>query len=125
MQDGKHVILCVDDDPDFLASIRLVLEANGYVMAEAANAEEAIKVYEEASPDLLMIDLMMEEMDSGAGLIEEFKLLGNTAPVYLLSSVGDGLAAVPNYLELDLAGVFEKPIGNDVLLQTLKTKLEE
>ena len=49
MRDGKFVILAIDDDADILETLRLVLEANGYEMVEAATAEEGIKVYKQES----------------------------------------------------------------------------
>jgi CheY-like chemotaxis protein len=39
MKDGKHVILCVDDDKDILESMKVVLEANNYAMVSATSAE--------------------------------------------------------------------------------------
>ena len=48
MQDGKHVILYVDDDQDFLDSMRVLLEANGYKMLEAGSGEERLVVEEHA-----------------------------------------------------------------------------
>ncbi len=123
MQDGKPVILCVDDDPDLLYALRLVLESNGYVMVEAASAEEALRVYEESRPELLIIDLMMEEVDAGASLIRSLQAKGCTQPIYMLSSVGDGLAQSTDYAGLGLSGVFQKPLNNDVLLKTLARKL--
>ncbi len=125
MQDGKHVILCVDDDPDFLEAMQLILEASGYVMAPAASAEEARKIYKQVNPDLLIVDLMMEEVDAGTALVTDLKALGNTAPIYMLSSVGDGLSLSADYSQLGLAGIFQKPIDNDMLLRTLKTKLKK
>jgi len=91
MQDGKYVIMYVDDDQDVLDSTRVVLESNGYVMVEADSAEEGLKVYKTANPDLLIVDLMMEEVDAGTQLVRELKAQGNAKPVYMLSSVGDGL----------------------------------
>ena len=124
MQNGKHVILYVDDDPDFLDTMRVLLEANGYTMAQAASGEEALKVYQETRPDLLIVDLMMEEIDAGTSFVKELKLLGNTAPIYLLSSVGDNLSMITDYTSLGLAGVFQKPIDHDNLLKVLKAKLK-
>ena len=124
MQDGKHVILCVDDDPDILFFLRTVLEKNGYVMVEAPSGELGLKVYKESAPDLVIVDLMMEEVDAGTTLVKELKALGNTVPVYMLSSVGDNLSLATDYSELGLAGVFQKPITPDHLLATLKAKLK-
>ena len=124
MHDGKHVILCIDDDDDILYALRLVLEKNGYEMVEARTAEEGLRVFKEAQPDLIIVDLMMEEVDAGTSCVKELKLAGNTAPVYMLSSVGDNLNMTVDYSELGLAGVFQKPIDNNTLLAILKTKLK-
>jgi DNA-binding response OmpR family regulator len=123
MQNGKHVILYIDDDRDFLDSMRAILEASGYNMAEATSAEEGLKVYKQAKPDLIIVDLMMEEVDAGTSFVKELKALGNTAPIYMLSSVGDNLSMSTDYSELGLAGVFQKPINPEVMLKVLRTKL--
>ena len=124
MQDGKHQILCIDDDPDILECLRIVLEANDYVMAEAGSAEDGLRVYKETQPDLVIVDLMMEEVDAGTNFVKELKALGNTAPIYMLSSTGDNLAMTADTSELGLSGVFQKPIDNNVLIQLLKAKLQ-
>ena len=53
MKNGSFVILCVDDDQDVLTSLRLILEKNGYAMAEAYSAEEGARVYRETKPDFV------------------------------------------------------------------------
>ena len=124
MRNGKRIILCIDDDPDFLDTIRLILETSGYLMEEADSAETGLKKYKETRPDLIIVDLMMEEIDSGTGFVKELRLLGNTAPVYLLSSAGDQLFMAIDYTDLGLAGIFQKPIQPEVLLSTLREKLK-
>ena len=124
MKSGKHLILCIDDDQDFLDTIRLVLETSGYLMEEADSAEAGLKKYKETTPDLIIVDLMMEEIDSGTHFVKELRLLGNTAPVYLLSSAGDEFFMATDYTELGLDGVFQKPIQPDILLSTLREKLK-
>jgi len=123
MQDGKHVILCVDDDADILDAARTILEANGYAFLGAASAEEGLKVFDESRPDLVIADLMMEEVDSGTGFVKELKLKGNTAPVFMLSSVGDSLSETTDTASLGLAGVFQKPLDPDKVLAAVRAKL--
>ena len=123
MQGGKHVILCVDDDQDVLDILRTTLEANGYVMLEASSAEEGLKRYQESPPDLLIIDLMMEEIDAGVSLVKDLRALGAKQPVYMLSSVGDELNLNVDSNTLGLSGVFQKPLNTTSLLRILKTKL--
>ena len=122
MTDSK-TILCVDDDPDILAYLETVLTKEGFTFAGAASAEEALHVYRDKCPDLLIVDLMMEEVDAGTGLVEKLQLLGNRAPVYLLSSVGDNLSMTADYTTLGLAGVFQKPLSKEHLLAVIRAKL--
>jgi CheY-like chemotaxis protein len=124
MQDGKYVILTIDDDADFLAAMRMVLEGSGYIMAEAKSAEEGLNVYKKTNPDLILVDLMMEEIDSGTSFVKELRLLDNKAPVYLLSAAGDEMADNIDYAQFGFAGVFQKPIKNERLLNVIKAKLK-
>lgn len=124
MQNNKYVILAVDDDPDFLQAISLFLEANGYIAFGAKSAEEGLNVYKKAKPDLILVDLIMEEIDAGTNFAKELRLLGNKAPVYLLSGAGDEMTENIDYSELGFAGVFQKPINNDRLLSVIKAKLK-
>jgi DNA-binding response OmpR family regulator len=123
MKDGKHVILCVDDDPDILSYLKTVLEANGYTVVSASSAEEGMELYRQADPDLLIVDLMMEEVDAGTNFVKELRLLGNEAPVYMLSSVGDSLTMAADYEQLGLAGIFQKPLSGETLLAVLEAAL--
>ncbi|MFI5339490.1 MAG: response regulator [Candidatus Methylomirabilales bacterium] len=123
MRDGKHVILIVDDDPDVRDVISLVLTRHGYVASVAENARQGLQKYKEVNPDLIIVDLMMEEVDSGAHLARELQTLGNEAPIYLLSSVGDGLSMTVNYSDLGVAGVLQKPLLPITLLSLVRTKL--
>jgi len=123
MQDGKHVILCIDDDPDIRESLRMILEANGYVHVGAATAEEGVRVFKQANPDLVIVDLMMEEVDAGANFVRELKLLGCSVPIYLLSSVGDSLSMSVSPTQLGLDGVLQKPVAPATLLTLLREKL--
>jgi len=123
MPEGKPVILYVDDDPDYCEAMRVILEAAGYEMAEAASAEDGLEVYKSRRPDLVIVDLMMEEVDSGTAFVKELRLLGNKAPIYMLSSVGEGMSISADYASLGLDGIFQKPIDRATLLTVLKTKL--
>lgn len=125
MHDGKPLILCVDDDQDLLDALRLVLEKNGYSMVEARSAEQGLAKYKETNPDLVIVDLMMEEVDAGTTLVRNLKAEGNTRPVYMLSSVGDQVNLNIDYNELGLSGVFQKPINNKQLLTVLAAKLQQ
>lgn len=124
MRDGKHVILTIDDDPDYLEAIKTLLEANGYVVEQASSAETGLKVAQKVEPDLVIVDLMMEEIDAGTSFVTDLRALGRSIPIYMLSSVGDQLDRSTSYASLGLAGVFQKPINPENLLRVLKEKLK-
>ncbi len=125
MKDGKHVVLCIDDDDDVLLSLKMILEKNDYLMVEARSGEEGLKQYKKHNPDFILVDLMMESIDAGKNFAKELQILDNTAPVYLLSSAGDSLVQNFDFSELGLQGVFQKPLDSKRLLSTLETKLKK
>ena len=125
MQDGKPVILYIDDDQDFLDGMRALLEGNDYVMIEARSAEDGLKVFKSGRPDLVLVDLMMEEVDAGTGFVKDLKALGADVPIIMISSAGDNLSLTTDYTQLGLAGLFQKPVDPRVLLTILKRKLQK
>lgn len=58
-------ILLADDDPDFIEINRMILETVGFDVDEAYTSTEAIRKVRENNYSLLVLDLMMEEKDSG------------------------------------------------------------
>jgi DNA-binding response OmpR family regulator len=124
MKEGKFVVLAIDDDDDVLRALRIVLEKNGYIMVEARSAELGIREFKKEKPDFIIVDLMMESIDAGKNLVKDLRFLGNTAPVYMLSSVGDELSSNIDVADLGLQGVFQKPVKAEALLNTLRQKLK-
>jgi excisionase family DNA binding protein len=57
------LVLIVDDDERVREYVRVNLEMEGYAVREAGNAEEGLAVLEEVSPDLVLLDVMMPEVD--------------------------------------------------------------
>jgi DNA-binding response OmpR family regulator len=123
MSEDRPVILYVDDDPDYREAVRTILESSGYEMIGAASGEEGIETFKVRRPDLILVDLMMEEVDTGARFAKELRLLGNTAPIYMLSSVGEGMSLEADHVAMGLAGIFQKPIDRTTLLAVLKRRL--
>ncbi len=123
MKEGKPVILCVDDDADFLDSMRTIIESNDYIMDTAPSAEQGLRKFKEEKPDLVLVDLMMEEIDSGTNLVKEIKLVDKQTPVIMLSSVGDDLTRNVDYSEMGMDGVLQKPVDPEHLLSTIEAKL--
>jgi CheY-like chemotaxis protein len=80
-------ILVVDDDPDITEQLTLILKSGGYEVTAAAGQEEAEQTLMTFKPDLAVVDLIMEEQDSGFILCHEIKKLYPGTPVILLTSV--------------------------------------
>lgn len=123
MSTEKKTILCIDDDKDFLFSLKVILEKNGYAVEEAASAEEGLKRFKAVKPALVIVDMMMEEIDSGRNFVKEVRNENKGIPIYLFSSVGDQLSQTTNYMELGFNGVLQKPVDPKALLATIKSKL--
>ncbi|MBC7241769.1 MAG: response regulator [Anaerolineae bacterium] len=59
----QPVILCIEDEPEMIDLIRLILERRGYKVLGAVGGEEGMKALEAQVPDLILLDLMMPDMD--------------------------------------------------------------
>lgn len=62
---SKGKILLVDDDPDLVEAMRLVLEGNGYDCVHASNGTRAIEAIPKEKPDLMVLDVMMDDLTEG------------------------------------------------------------
>jgi DNA-binding response OmpR family regulator len=80
-------ILIVDDDPDIIEAGKLVLEREGFEVEGAPNKGEGLKKLEEVKPDLLILDVMMEEPDDGLRMARDIRKAGHTLPIIMLTSV--------------------------------------
>ena len=56
-------ILCIEDDPEMIDLIRLILSRRGFEVKGAAGGNEGIKLVRQDHPDLVLLDLMMPDMD--------------------------------------------------------------
>lgn len=83
----KKMLLVVDDDPDCLDQIGEILRSAGYQVISASSQEEAEELLLRSQPDLSVLDLMMEEMDSGFVLCHTIKKLYPEMPIILLTGV--------------------------------------
>jgi DNA-binding response OmpR family regulator len=123
MKDGKNVILAIDDDQDILDTMRTIMESDGHVVETAPTAEDGIRAFKSAQPDMIIVDLMMEEIDAGTNFVREVRALGSQVPIYMVTSVGDEMNMNTAYTDLGLSGIIQKPIQPATLLATIKAKL--
>jgi len=89
---AKQYILIVDDDPDFVETVSMLLENKGYEVGKAYDAFEGEAAIKKRRPDLLVLDVMMPKK-SGYELCKELKANSWTKdiPVMLLTAVGEAV----------------------------------
>jgi hydrogenase maturation protease len=121
----KKTVLTIDDDGDIRAALRVVLQAEGFRVGEASSGEEGLAVARNIDPDAIIVDLMMEKVDSGRQVAASLRGSGYSKPIYLLSSAGDTVRWNVNAEALGLTGIFQKPVEPRTLVQTLKQQLAQ
>lgn len=86
----REKILIVDDDPDILDVLRIILEAEGYEVTEAHDGKEALDIIKKTSPDLLITDFKMPKM-CGDVLCNKLKedILVQHMPIIMLTGKGE------------------------------------
>jgi len=116
-------ILIVDDANYFRKKTEKFLMNNGFTVVMAENGEQAIKKYKEESPDLVLMDITMPEIDgiTATKIIIEYD---SQAKVCMLSCMGQG-HIIEACREAGADDFIEKPYDDDKLLAYLKRTLEE
>jgi CheY-like chemotaxis protein len=117
-------ILVVDDDPDFVLVCRMILEAEGYQVLEAANGSQALESMRQEKPDLVFLDVMMSTTLEGVDVSKEMKTDPKLkdVPVVMISSIGTSEYAseFPDDERIPIDAWISKPIQADVLLKTVR-----
>jgi len=114
-------ILCVDDEPINLMIIEVNLMAEGYEVYKAADGTEAIQMFKEIKPQMVLLDIMMPGI-SGIDTLKELKRIDPSIPVIMVSGVTDEETA-KSALECGANDYVTKPIDFDYLNTTILIKL--
>jgi two-component system response regulator VicR len=85
---GKRVLI-VDDDKEFVKLYSLFLRNKGLDVAAAYSAAEAVQALRASSPDVVVLDVMMEHFDSGFNVSREIKQEFPDLPVILMTAIGE------------------------------------
>lgn len=120
-------ILIVDDDPDILEAGRLVLEREGYEVVCAASRAEGMQKVDEISPDLLILDVMMQSPDDGFVMAQDLRRNGCKLPIMMLTSVGAavGMSFGKDDEMVPVDEFQSKPIDPAVLVAKVKSLLSK
>ena len=116
-------ILVVDDEPDIRNLVRDILQDEGYTVTTAEGGEEARKARRTRRPDLILLDIWMEDID-GITLLREWSESGDLpCPVVMMSGHGTVETAV-EATRLGAYDFIEKPISLAKLLLTIERAFE-
>ncbi len=116
----KNIILYVEDNLENRLLIRRVLEAEGYEMAEAGSAEDALQKIQLVRPDLILMDINMPGVD-GYALTSRIKAIPGFAKVPIVAVTANVMRGDrERSLEAGCDGYIQKPIDIDILSQQIE-----
>lgn len=116
----KVKILIVDDDRNICELLRLYLEKEGYETTLAYDGQQALEVFADAKPNLVLLDVMMPRMD-GWETCRRIRALGNV-PVIMLTAKGETFDKVLG-LELGADDYIVKPFDTKEVVARIKAVL--
>jgi len=127
-------ILIIDDDPDIVDSLKMILESNGHQISIKSDTDNLIQSVMEANPDLIVLDIIFPE-DPQAGFLAARELHRHEKvkdiPVLLLSAVNQQSNMSFGFSDSDISDDFmpveafiEKPVEPEVLLSRINELLE-
>jgi DNA-binding response OmpR family regulator len=121
---AEKYVLVVDDDPDLVETIGIMLKSKGFAVGKAYDGVEAEDAIKKRRPDLMILDVMMPRKD-GYQLCKELKQNSDTKgiPIIMLTAVGD---AVPTTtythregMSMEAEDYIEKPVDTQKLLASV------
>ncbi len=115
-------ILIVDDEKDIQWMLFNFLREEKYEPITAINAEEAFKAVKKVSPDLMLLDLKLPDMD-GVEVLNRVKEINKNLPVIIITAYGDIGSAV-RAMKSGAVDYITKPFDNDDLIQLIKKTLQ-
>jgi len=125
----KKKILLVDDDPDFVEAVRVIVESGGYAVRVAYDGQEGLEAVAEEKPDLIVLDVMMPVMN-GHETCARLKADAETAkiPIILLTAVADRVTTSTyshrDMLKSEAEDYLPKPVEPAELLELIKSWLK-
>ncbi len=123
-------ILIIDDDPDIVESMKVVLESERFTVDVALSGKEGLKKVEAEKPDLIILDIMMETGDKGFDVARAIKKDDKGIPILMLTAIKEktGLdfekeAGDETWLPVD--EYCEKPLNSEELIEKVNTLLKK
>jgi two-component system alkaline phosphatase synthesis response regulator PhoP len=125
----RKKILLIDDDPDFVEAVKVIVENGGYDVTVAYDGEEGLEAVAAEKPDLIVLDVMMPVMN-GHECCAKLKADPATAkiPIILLTAVADRVTTSTythrDMLESEAEDYMPKPVEPKELLNLIKNWLK-
>jgi two-component system, OmpR family, KDP operon response regulator KdpE len=117
--DGQRVLV-VDDEPQIVRALKVILRGAGYATQQAETKQEALDAVAVRPPDAMVLDLILPD-GSGVEVCEEIRRWSGM-PIIVLSAVGDEREKV-RALDAGADDYITKPFGTDELLARLRAAL--
>src|SRR3990172_1840274 len=115
----NKTVLIVDDEPDTLELVKLVLESAGFKTVSAANGIEALKEVDVSKPDLVLLDIMMPDMD-GWEVFRKIKEKYSTLPIAILTAKAQNIDRLLGLHLLKADDYITKPFGKNELIDRVR-----
>lgn len=120
------LIAVIDDDPDIREASLLVLNSKGYEVILAGNPKEGYDVVKDNNPDLIILDVMMDEPDDGFFLAQKFRREGIKTPIIMYTSISKTVGMDFGASEMVPVDDFvEKPISPETLINKVEKLLKK
>lgn len=117
-------IVIIDDDPDILDASSLVLSAKGFEVQTASNPDDGYSLVKQFTPDLIILDVMMNEPDDGFFLAQKFRRDNIQTPILMYTSVSKAIGMEFGVGDMVPVNEFvEKPISPEELISKVEKLL--
>ena len=128
MDDNKLAknILCIEDEPEMIDLIRLILGRRGFKVSGAAGGREGLQAIREELPDLVLLDLMMPDMD-GWEVYQQMKSdeLTRHIPVIVVTARAQSIDKVLGIHIAKVDDYIAKPFSPQELLSSVEKVLSQ
>jgi len=120
------LIAVIDDDADIREASELVLTSKGYQVITANNPKDGYEIINSKKPDLVILDVMMDEPDDGFFLAQKLRRENNKVPILMYTSISKTVGM--DFGASDMVPVddfVEKPISPDQLIKKVENLLNK
>ncbi len=128
MTPNSKRILIVDDDADFAEAVSSFLTAHGYLVIQARDGQEGLRLAQTERPDLVLMDVMMRERTEGFFTVQQMRRMPelSAVPVFIVTSLYSHIPEfriTPDSSWLAHDEFLPKPVDFPELLEKIRRRL--